>query len=223
MYFTLGNLRPFPRFKIDSKFLLMLIRESVFKEIGAEKCLEKAMSELRSLETEGIDFMGENIKVVVEFMLGDNLGQHMIGSFSTKYMCRFCDITKTAFLNDPSSTNPQRTVQNYNRCVMGARLTGKICKGVKASCVLNGLQYFHATSHLPPCLAHGLFEGVVSWDMSGIIARFVEKGWFSYKLRNRRIGSFQLKGTDIRNAPASVNTSGEKLGGHAVQNWTLLR
>jgi len=227
MYFTLGNLRPFLRSKIDSKFLMMLIRESVFNEVGTEECLERAMSELKSLETEGIDFLGENVKVVVEFMLGDNLGQHLIGgfiqSFSTKYMCRFCDTTKTRFLNDPASTKPQRTVEDYDRCVMRAQLTGEICKGVKTSCVLNGLQYFHATSHLPPCLAHDMFEGVVSWDMSGIIANFVGKGWFSYKLLNRRIRNFKLNGIDKRNAPASVNSSGKKLGGHAVQNWTLVR
>lgn len=229
MYFTLGNFSPHIRSRVDTKFAVLLIRESIFKKFKPAKCFERVLAEFKQLETEGIMFLKEKIKVVVQLMLGDNLGQNMIGGFiecfSVDYFCRFCVITKKAFQDNPHLTNPQRTIEHYEQCVQENLQNNDIdhCQGVKNHSPFNCLQNFHAISHLAPCLAHDLFEGVVSWDMAGIIARFVSKGWFSYELLNRRIKEFQCKSGDAPNKPACVPKNGEKLGGHAIQNWTMLR
>ncbi|KAK3910745.1 Leucine aminopeptidase 2 [Frankliniella fusca] len=126
--------------------------------------------------------------------------------------------------SDPSATGPQRTVESYNRCVLRARLTESASKGVKENSDLNCLTLFHATSHLPPCIGHDLFEGVVSWDLAAVIEYMVKKKkWFSYKLLSNRIKKFKCLGTDSTNKPAYVQKEGKKLGGHAVQNWMMLR
>ncbi|XP_034245718.1 uncharacterized protein LOC117647855 [Thrips palmi] len=231
MYFTLGNLKDENRSKIDSKHLVVMVRESVFKEVGAKKCFKDALKELKSLETVGTTYKDENIKVKVIYMLGDNLGQHTIGGFiecfTSIYFCRFCDIEKGVFKENPEHTNPPRSKEDYENCVREAKVTEEPCKGVKGDCVFNDLQNFHAVSHLCPCIAHDLFEGVVSRDLSGIIRSFVKKKWFSYKLLNKRINKFQCQGIDAPNKPANVRYKGKskykKLGGHAVQNWALLR
>ncbi|KAK3917598.1 Zinc finger protein 124 [Frankliniella fusca] len=227
VYFTIANLRPHLRSLIDTKQLVLICRESVFKLFGAKKCLEELILELKQLESEGIFYKGEWVKVIVQFMLGDNLGQHCIGgfveNFSSSYMCRFCEITKEEFRLNPSLTKPSRTIEDYERNVEWADLSKKSVRGIKANCELNCLQYFHAVSNLPVCIAHDLMEGVVSWDLSGIIARFVCMKWFSYDLLNRRIENFKCLGIDSRNKPALVNKTGERLGGHAVQNWMMLR
>jgi len=228
MYFTLGNFQPYVRSKIITKFMVMMIRESTFKAVGAKKCLSKLMEELKDLEITGMIYKGEWIKVTVQYMLGDSLGQHLIAgfieSFSGKYFCRFCDIIRSVFLRKPTKKKPRRSIDDYNRCVVEASTSDKSCKGIKAGCEFNCLKYFHATTHLPNCIAHDLFEGVVSWDLSGIIERFVKKKkWFTYKLLNRRIKNFRCHGIDIPNKPAFVRDDGKKLGGHAIQNWTLLR
>lgn len=231
MYFTLGNLKHENRSKIDSKHLVVMVRESVFKEVGAKICFEEPLKELKSLEEVGTTYKDENIKVKVMFMLGDNLGQHTIGGyiecFTSTYFCRFCDIEQDVFHENPEQTNPPRSKEEYENCVREAKLTDEICKGIKDDCVFNDLQNFHAVSHLCPCIAHDLFEGVVSWDLAGIIRSFVRKKWFSYKLLNKRIDKFKCNGIDASNKPANVRYKGKskykKLGGHAVQNWALLR
>lgn len=69
----------------------------------------------------------------------------------------------------------------------------------------------------------------MSWDLTGIIRCFVRKKWFTYKLLNTRIKQFKCKGIDQPNKPAFVKWQGKGkkeskvLGGHAVQNWSLLR
>jgi len=226
-YYSIGNLHPSLRAKMNSKHLILIIRESVFKKYDREKVLEEVMTELKSLELDGIEFMGEKVKVVVQFMLGDNLGQHQIGGyiecFSTRYMCRHCDITAEEFKCDPSITNPPRTIEDYNYCVARATFSEEPYKGIKDSCLLNDLKYFHATTHLAPCTAHDVLEGVINWDLAGIIATFVKKKWMTYSLINRRINQFKYQGIDQRNKPATVRRKKAKLGGHAVQNWMLMR
>lgn len=229
MYFTLGNFRPHIRARVDTKYPVMMVRESIFKAVGPFKCFQRVIDEFKKLETEGIFYKGcEKIKVCVQYILGDNLGQHTIGgfieAFSAQYFCRFCPITKALFREDPAHTEPRRSIEDYEECVQEARITGEHCRGVKNESPFNALKHIHATSHLVPCLAHDLFEGVVSWDLAGIIRHFVKKKkYFTYKLLNRRIKQFQCLCGDSPNKPACVLNSGKKLGGHAVQNWTLLR
>ncbi|KAK3926291.1 Zinc finger protein ZFAT [Frankliniella fusca] len=165
MYFTIGNYRSHIRAKVDTKYVVMLIRVRLLKEVGKHKCFERAVQEFKKLETEGIRFKEANIKVIVEYILGDSLGQHMVGGFiecfSTTYFCRFCLITRGEFHDNPVLILPQRTVEEYDRCVLQAKLTKEPARGIKDESVFGSLQYVHPTSHLVPCLAHDLFEGVV--------------------------------------------------------------
>lgn len=228
MYFTIANLKPHHRAKIETKHLCMTMRESVFKKVKAEKSFEEILRELKELETGGILYKGERVPLAVEFILGDNLGQHVIGgfieSFSVKFFCRFCPIMRDVFKQDPSKTLGHRTVAEYNNCIRRSQVSGKAVKGIKQDCEFNALKYVHATTHLVPCAAHDIYEGVVNWDLAGIIQYFVKKKkWFSYQLLNKRIKQFKCKGSDTSNKPAFVSLKGEKLGGHAVQNWSLLR
>ncbi|KAK3909674.1 Nucleolar complex protein 3-like protein [Frankliniella fusca] len=46
VYFTIANFRPHLRSRIATKYLVMICRESIFKTIGAKKCLKEMMLEL---------------------------------------------------------------------------------------------------------------------------------------------------------------------------------
>ena len=46
---------------------------------------------------------------------------------------------------------------------------------------------------------------------------------FTYLELNRRMNQFRYLGDDSTNKPCELNPDGNKLGGHAVQNWCLLR
>ncbi|KAK3929475.1 Zinc finger protein SNAI3 [Frankliniella fusca] len=54
VYFNICNLRPHLRSLVDSKQLVLICRESVFKKFGTKKCFEELMSELRKLESTGV-------------------------------------------------------------------------------------------------------------------------------------------------------------------------
>lgn len=99
------------------------------------------------------------------------------------------------------------------------------CGGIKSDSKFNELAFFHVcNSGLPPCLGHALFESIVSHDLALYICHLaVEQKEFTYLQLNQRIHNFRYLGNDAHNKPCTLNPGSEKLSGHAVQNWTLLR
>ncbi|CAN7942004.1 unnamed protein product [Ixodes pacificus] len=89
----------------------------------------------------------------------------------------------------------------------------------------NSLTFFHVCDAvLYPCIAHDLFEGVVSYDLLLFIRHFTETcEWFSMKYLSFRITSFKFLGSDTTSKPCEVNIKGNKLVGEAVKTWNLLR
>lgn len=73
-------------------------------------------------------------------------------------------------------------------CIIEAKNSTKIVKGIKHDSPLNKLDYFHVCNPgLPPCIAHDLFEGIVSYDLMYCIKYFVTEGWFTYQFLNHRL------------------------------------
>ena len=72
-------------------------------------------------------------------------------------------------------------------------------------------------------MGHDLFEGIVRYDLALFIKDLVKKKWFSYEHLNRTMKRTQLKGFDASDKPPEIKSSGEKISGHAVENWCLLR
>jgi len=228
VYMTLGNIRTHLRTKLKAMLKIMLVLEDHVKKYR-QKCFEKLVNELKDLEVNGLEFDGEILPVFLQFCTGDNLGQHFLGgfneSFSRGFVCRFCPINVREFKANPNLVKPDRTQAQYNRAVMIVETSNKKSHlGIKESSVFNQLEKFKVCDPgLPPCFGHDLFHGVASWDLAGMIAYFVENNWFSYLTLNRRIDEFQYAPMDSKNKPAPVKTDGTKLGGSAVQNWTLIR
>lgn len=47
--------------------------------------------------------------------------------------------------------------------------------------------------------------------------------WFTYEYLNNRFATFKYNAHDIKNKPAKVSVKGDKIAGHAIQNWTFLK
>ncbi|XP_076324162.1 uncharacterized protein LOC143232498 [Tachypleus tridentatus] len=232
IYYTIGNLHPALRTLIDVQQLLLLCREEDFKTHGQEKILTPIMTDLLDLEANGVD-LGRfgNCKGSVAFVLGDNLGSHMIGGFvenfsSVSHNCRYCLISK----DDLEGGNifpwdfDLRTQENYNSSVSEVCTNGLVHhSGVKFDSVLNKLQHFHVTNPgLPPCLGHDLFEGIVKEDLHLILNYLVRAEWFDYDYLNKKIQTYKFKGSDANDKPP-FTLSSKTVSGHAVQVWVLLR
>lgn len=117
-----------------------------------------------------------------------------------------------------------RTPKHYNRALQ-KKGDAYSYKGIKRPPVFRKLKLHVCDPSLPSCIGHDLFiGGVVDVDLASIIRYFVkDKKWFKYKLINKRIMALKCRANDAGNKPAKIHLKGKKLGGHAVQNWCLLR
>jgi len=230
IYMVLGNLPPYLRSKVDNIQLVMLCYEKHVTFFSWEKIMEHLINDLKCLENEGINISigNETINFVgtVVAMLGDNLGSHQIGgfteNFNSEYFCRFCDITQNQFQSKYTCTNINRNSDNYNLCVTQARKIMKVVKGIKHDSPLNKLNYFHICNPgLPPCIAHDLFEGIVSYDLIYCIKYFVKEGWFTYQFLNHRLQKMKFLYKNVRNSIPLIRDS-TKIVGTASQIRKIL-
>ena len=194
------------------------------------------IDDINTLEERGIsvDFENENclLKGTVCSVIGDNLGSHIIGGFSQNFgtgtqFCRYCTVQRNSFQENPLVFGDKRTVELYDSAVeeIERNQDQVVISGIKFRSLFNSLKYFHVCQPgLPPCIGHDLFEGVVSSDLALYIKYFVKtKRWFTYEQLNSVLAQFKFLGNDTNNKPNDVNVTCDKIGGHAVQNWCLLR
>jgi len=235
VYYTLGNLLPAVRSRIDTRQLLILCTDKNLRKFGPEIIFKDLIQDLKSLETEGVD-LGINFgsrKGAVVSILGDNLGSHTIGGFVENFsgpghFCCYCLATNDAMAHGMflSTAFERRTPENYDAAVLNVchnALTNY--QGVKKRSIFNTLQHYHVClPGLPPCLGHDLFEGVVPYDLSLFLGySFNVKKWFSFQFLNSKIGLFPFRGLEAADRPAMVNALTGKMVGYAVQVWNLLR
>jgi hypothetical protein len=234
VYYTVGNLHANRRSKIDGLQLALLCKHKDLVKFGIQKVLDPLMLDLQVLQTKGINLGGTFgiRKARVMFVLGDNLGSHMIGgfteNFSGKFFCRYCLATGDCL--DSGECKPdnfeKRTSDNYQSAIEHlAHDNVDNYEGIKANSVLHRLPGFHVCAPaLPPCLGHDLFEGVVPSDLTLCFQYLIkQKKWFSVAYLNKRIDSVKLMGSEANDKPPYVNNLTLKVSGHAVQMWTFLR
>lgn len=230
MYMTLGNIYKFNRSKTNPIQLILLCKEKHLKYFGHEAVFRYLIEDLKQLEVSGIMINNNIYKGTVAFIAGDNLGSHNIGGFKENFshgqICRFCEITYGDFQNAPLLKATLRSIMSYDSTINLLHTSDlqSIC-GIKFNSIFNELNYYHVCSPgLPPCIGHDIFEGVVAYDVHLFIIYFIKtKKWFTLKYLNNAIDKFPYKGEDSRNKPNLIALKSDKLSGHAIQNWTLLR
>ena len=221
VYFSVANLPVHVRSNTDHMSLVLLCIENDFKHFGPDKIFSELLQDLKELERDGMTVSGETVKAALCCIAGDNLGSHSIGGFpenfsTSKYFCRYCEITRHEFNYDPNVCGPQRNPENYEAALGHLQAEGiQEVKGIKVNSVFNNLESFHVCwPGLPPCLGHDLFEGVLSYDVALFLKDFIKtKKWFTHSLLNRRIKQFKYKGSDALTKPCCVNSDASKLSG----------
>ena len=172
------------------------------------------------------------VRGTIACIAGDNLGSHYIGGFVENFtlashLCHHCEVAREQFEADPMEAHcPIRTRAKYDAAiaVLNSDPDLKHHLGVKKNSTFNSLNHFHICQPgLPPCLGHDLFEDVIDYDLSLCINYFIKKNFFTYDILNRRIVNFKYLASDASDKPCEVTPNAHKLGGHAVQNWCLLR
>lgn len=175
VYYSLGNMPIHQRSKMDSIQLVLLCKESYASNQNMDHIFEPLIRDLKHLEGVGIGIAtGVHLRGSILCILGDNLGSNWIGGFVTNfstatYVCRFCRAPRDKFLAVGSERCLLRTPSSYENCAQQCSSSKRISNafGVKHSSIFNCLNYYHVCNPgLPPCLAHDLFEGIASSDLT---------------------------------------------------------
>lgn len=158
MYYTVANLPSHFITKVHNIQLVMVCYESTLIKLGLSVVMKTVVAELRDLEEIGINVGNDHLKCILVSILGDNLGSLGIGGFtenfsSSQYFCRYYEITKDDFMEDPHSIGAQRSCNTHaNHVSMAKPGRYDLSKGVKFDSVFNCLglipcHFWTATMH----------------------------------------------------------------------------
>lgn len=192
---------------LENIFLTQLFFTSDKEFYGNKKVFSNLISDLKSLEDEGIEIVINNEIKKVYFPLilivGDNLGLNSVlgfsESFSAEYFCRFCITPRNLTKVETNSLNfISRTPTNYK--VHCSELT----YGVKEMCIWNELKNFHVVKNVYCDLMHDIFEGVLRYDMAFVIDDLIKKKYFDLGRLNNRIKFLKFSKADLGNPPPII-------------------
>lgn len=229
MYFRLDVQE---RSKIDAIQLVLLTYDKYLKIFSQDQIFGALVNDLSNLEQNGVNIKTDldniNIFPFISCISGDNLGSHYLGgyteNFSTSiYFCRYCEVDRPAFEENPCEKGICRKYDEHLKHVEEFVLSNdlKDSKGIKIDSIFNKLKYFNTVMPgLPPCAAHDLFEGVVQVDLPLIIKYLVSKHLFTVAYLNNKLKElFKLISTTVY-CPFSFKS--KKLKGNSTQNMYFL-
>ena len=223
-YFTTLEIQPAYRSKVQSVQMVSLVPSRIWKKYGNAKCNQRLIDDLKVLETRGVEVDKPTKKIVragLQFIVGDNLGQHTLGEmnqvFSSGFICRWCKVTYRevckeglCFSKCKEDFEPEEwTVPDYNLKASKAEEDGvsiETC-GIKGHCVFNQLEAFHSILQLPPCLGHDFYEGCMAYDLQFYLDYIINKEkLMSQEEFNRRLKNVMLSSRDSKNRPREFKT-----------------
>ena len=217
IYMSLRNMQPMFNSRLNNIHIVAAFNSLDRSKYGFDKILAPLVRDIKQLE-HGVDLTLRDGTVVhkrgtVVLLAGDNLGLNQlcgfVESFSATHFCRLCMTDKA----DSSSTCTDdclqlRTREQYSQqleCLQSGTLTTKDC-GIKRSCLLNDLQYFHIAENVTVDPMHDLLEGVVPFELKLILYFFIfDRKYFSLELLNARLASFDYGCIDRRNKPTALS------------------
>ncbi|KAI7811169.1 hypothetical protein IRJ41_011241 [Triplophysa rosa] len=234
IYFILRNFPPKLNSSLMNIHLLSLFHAQDVKNYGFDAILQPLVKDLKVLESSGIQvpFSKEPLFGTVAQVTGDNLGMHtLLGfmeSFSAHYFCRFCLVDKktsqSVFSEDDTNVvlrNKALQEQHYVDLLTDPTISSSF--GVKRTCLLNDLKYFHICDNYAPDIMHDILEGVGQYE----IKLFLEylSGIISRQDICNRIYSFNYGYLERKNRPTRLNLDqeGNGIGLNAIQTFCLIR
>ncbi|XP_026777285.1 uncharacterized protein LOC113531030 [Pangasianodon hypophthalmus] len=229
VYWVLGNFPAHARSTLASINLAILCKADDTKRFGFQKVLEPLLTDLQSLEKDGIFIpsLGKVMKGTVVSVVADNLGAHSVGgfveNFTGSHVCQFCLADRSQFQTTEvrSGLFLRRDKEQHTLHVetVLSSPTSTPCYGVKKQCALSEtLHHFH--------VLHDLLEGLVPVELALSFQAFINKKYFSLEELNNCIRQFPYKWSDQTNRPQMILAhfaTKRSVGGNAHENWCLLR
>jgi hypothetical protein len=229
VYMAFAQMDKYHRYLVDNIQLVLLCRNIHIQRFGISKILERSISDLKALETNGVKVNGQIKNVKIIGSIGDNLGQHEIGGFcqnfsTNNFPCRYCYTTTANLKNFDYCVKEERSIPKHIRDIKHLEeIPNSIPhKGIKFDSILNQLKKFHICQPgLPPCIAHDLFEGIFQYDLIILIHHFSTSKNNFYDYLNMSLSSLSsILGMGI--SFPEITSKSKKLPGKAYENWQFL-
>lgn len=238
IYFIIRNLPSKYLSRLDNIYLAAVCYAG---DLKTEQCDFNSLwkfvyDDIKALETTGIDIFipyiksNVNVKGSISFLTSDNLGAHMslgfAGGFNCAYNCRFCENSSEeykCFVHEKQSQ--MRTKQSYELNLETIQTLSKIdykqTLGIRTSCQLNELQYYHMLANKSVDIMHDLNEGVIPKLLKNIFEYFFAESLIAESELNSRVSNFNYGEKYQRNIPSSLSLKKKNLGQNATQSRCL--
>lgn len=236
IYFVLRNLPPRYNSVLMNIHVVALFHSQDLKKYGFDDILKPLVDDLKILETEGIGvpfsdspLMGSVIQVT-----GDNLGLHglfgFVESFSATHCCRFCLTSKDEFqsvFSEDHSGLVFRSKEIHSEHCAALQEDPLLVStfGVKKSCLLNTLHFYHSADNYAVDIMHDLLEGVVQYELKLVFHYLIGQKHLTLETLSQRIQSFNFGFAERKNRPSGLkmDEGSKDLGLNAIQSWCLVR
>ena len=239
VYMTVGNIPRKYLSALRNIHLVLLCPSVVAKKYGLEVVLQNAISDIRTLESDGISvhYGGHvyHFHGTVVSVSGDNLASHELGGFrmcfSSGRICRYCMITYDTMKNFTSESDAgfpilrtQSVHEMHVKSVVNDSSLSAVY-GVRGDCCMRDLETFNAITHLPPDVMHDVLEGVVPKSLSVILKKLLSNKVMSVKQFDSRLSAYKFGSNDRKDIPPLLGNTffSSEIHGTAAQNYTLLR
>lgn len=217
IYLCLRNVQPMFNSRLNNIHIVLAFSSLDRSKYGFDKILAPVIRDIKQLE-QGVDFTLRDGTVVhkrgtLVQIAGDNLGLNQLGgfveSFSVLHFCRLCTINKAdcceTYRDDGLELRTKEQYSQQLKCLLDGTVSTRDC-GIKHSCSLNSLQYFHIAENVAVDVMHDLLEGIVPYELKLTLSSFIfDKQYFSLQMLNARLASFDYGYSDRGNNPTALS------------------
>lgn len=233
IYFTIKNLPIQYSSKLSNIHLVSLCRadDVKTKETDFNDLWEHIVREILYLEKTGIQIdANHKLRGTISHTGMDNLGANQTLGFVESFnsiFCRFCVASKketqTMVIEEPSKL---RTIENYEDLLKIVENSEKVnfseTKGIKRSCALNKLNYFHILKNKSIDIMHDLNEGCIPFLLKSLFRYCISNKVFTEEWLQKHIQFFYF-GRYCKNLPSLINMKKDNLNQNASQLMCLFR
>lgn len=237
VYCSLLNLHVKHRSKLESIYLILLVRYVYVKKYGLSNVLQPLLEDLNKLYAEGhtIGLEGQETRatVIVFGFCGDNLSLNRLGGFTYCFsrgrVCRFCMVSVKHLPEKTCEIMCQPRILRSHQSHLEAiavNPANRTLYGVNEVSPLLQLPYFDITRQLPPDIMHDILEGGIDCILRHVLKSLLSSGLLC-KQNLEELSSFKYGANDLKNKPPPINpafiNSKSVLMGTAATKWCLIR
>lgn len=234
VYFSIRNLPINFLSKTDNIHLVCLCNSNDLKTeyIDFNDLWQIVVDDISVLENIGVNIGDVTLKGSLVWLSADNLGanvsQGFCEGFNCRYYCRFCEynIDECAVMTTENSSKI-RTIEKYNAHLKTAQLMKKVdykkTRGIKRSCKLNELTYFHMLENLSVDILHDVYEGAMLFTLRESFRFIIETKLLKENELVDIIHCFDYGETNQKNNPSSLQIKKLNLGQNGSQLYCVFR